>query len=453
MRSDRFDLIAIGTGPSASTIAKKTADDGKRVAVIESREYGGTCALRGCNPKKVYTNAADLIDRVCNGQDKFIESEELHANWTRLLRFKREFTDPVLDHSEASFQKRGIATFHGEAAFIDPTTVRVGEQQLSGDRIFIGVGAHPRPLGVRGGELVIRSDEFLDLETIPQQIVFIGGGYISMEFACVAARFGSQVTVLERGGRVLSPFDPDLVKQLVHYGKLHGIDVRTHAEVAEISQRDDGSFVVHYGEPGRRQATLEADLVVHGAGRVPNLGCLNLKAGKIAFGDDGIKVDSQMRSISNPVVYSAGDCADTGKPRLTPVANEEARAVVENLFAEHPQDRPDCGQIPKVAFTVPPIASVGMSQHQAEESHNVVVHHQDTSLTGSVRKSLQPCGGYKLLIDKDSDRILGAHLIGPAADETINLFALAMKFGLTAADIKSTLFAFPTHASDVRQML
>ncbi|QDV84716.1 dihydrolipoyl dehydrogenase family protein [Planctomycetes bacterium TBK1r] len=453
MRTNRFDLIAIGTGPSASTVAEKTADDGKRVAVIESREFGGTCALRGCNPKKVYTNAANLIDRTRGGQDKFIKSDGVRVNWAKLLEFKREFTEPVLEHSEASFQKRGITTFHGEASFVDPTTIRVGEHQLSSDRIFVGVGGHPRPLDVPGGELAIHSDEFLELESIPQRFVFIGGGYISMEFACVAARCGSQVVVLERGDRVLSPFDRDLVKQLVRYGKSRGLDVRTDAEVTEISQGDDGSFVVQYRQPDRNHATLQTDLVVHGAGRAPNLDGLNLKAGNVAFGDDGIKVDSLMRSVSNPSVFSAGDCADTGKPRLTPVANEEARVVVKNLFAEHPQVRPDYGQVPKVAFTVPPIASVGMSQHQAEASHKVVVHHQDTSSSGSVRKTLQPCGGYKVLIDKDSDRILGAHLIGPAADETINLFALAMKFGLTATDIKSTLFAFPTHASDVRQML
>lgn len=273
-----------------------------------------------------------------------------------------------------------------------------------------------------------------------------------MEFAGVASRYGCNVTVLQRGGQVLKPFDADLVAQLVKSSAKHNLDVQVNAVVTTIDVGEGMAMSVKY-ETTTGTKSIPADLVVHGAGRVPNLHGMNLDAGKIEFGDKGIKVNEFMQSVSNPIVYAAGDCADSGQPRLTPTANEEARVIVKNLFASEPSHRPDYGIIPQVAFTVPSIAAIGLSQLEAEKSHDVDVRHEDTSSWGSVRKYGQRCAGYKVLIDKQSDLILGAHLLGPGAEETINLFALAMKHGLTATDLKSTLFAFPTFGSDVRRMV
>ena len=190
MRTDHFDLIVIGTGPSASTVAKKCrASKGsggeKNVAVVEAREFGGTCALRGCNPKKVYTNAANLLDAARGAKGKLVDYDRLQIDWQQLLAFKREFTQPVLEGSRESFDEQGIKTFKGAASFCGPTQMQVGEQRLSAERIFVGVGARPRPLQVVGAEHAIVSDDFLELSSIPKRVVFIGGGYISMEFACV----------------------------------------------------------------------------------------------------------------------------------------------------------------------------------------------------------------------------------------------------------------------------
>ena len=366
MSQSKFDLIVIGTGPSSSTVSKKVVADGKRVAVIESRGFGGTCALRGCNPKKVYYNAADLIDRARGGEGKLIEFDQIAINWKQLLAFKREFTDPVAEDTESSYQERGIETYHGAAEFTGPQSIRVGEQELTADRIFVGVGARPRPLDIPGGELAILSDEFFELAEVPRRIVFIGGGYISMEFACIAARAGADVTVLHRGKHVLSPFDPDLVKQLVDYSQQHGMTIHSGAAVTAI-ERDAGNTLAVEFEKSGETRTVAADLVVHGAGRIPNLDGLNLKKGEVDFGEQGIRVDPYMRSVSNPSVFTGGDCADSGKPMLTPTANEDARNVVKNLFAEEPKHKPDYGFIPQVAFTVPAIASIGLSQADAEK--------------------------------------------------------------------------------------
>lgn len=451
--SEKFDLVVVGTGPAAETVARKANKSGKTVAIVEARQFGGTCALRGCNPKKVYTNAGSLINQARHAQGKLARLDNPRIVWPELLAFKREFTQPVIEKSEQSFAKYGIATYHGTASFVDKQTVEVGGIRLEAERIFVASGAKPRTLQLQGAEHVVQSDEFLELEELPPRIVFIGGGYISMEFAHVAARAGAKVTVLQKGGQILTPFDPDLVEQLTAWSRSIGIDIRTQSEVSAVEKKGRSEFAVHY-RSSDAEKQIEADLVVHGAGREPNTKALKLEAGGVACNEQGILVDEFLRSTTNPVVYAAGDCAATGVPNLTPTANEEARAVAQNLFEKEPQYKPDYRAIAQVAFTVPCIAAVGMSEAAARKrGSNVDVRHQETSTWGSVRKTGVELAGYKILVDKETDHILGAHLLGPAAEEVINLFALAIKFDLTATDLKSTLFAYPTFGADVRRMV
>jgi len=451
--SELFDLIVVGTGPAAGTVARKANKAGKTVALIEAREFGGTCALRGCNPKKVYTNAGSLVDQAHRATGKLARFDQPRIVWEELLAFKREFTRPVAEKSEESFAKYGIATYHGAASFVDAQAMEVDGKRLEGERIFIASGARPRILGFPGAEHVVLSDEFLELEELPPRIAFIGGGYISMEFAHVAARAGAEVVVVQRGSRILKPFDPDLVEQLTEWSRENGVDIRTQAEVTAIEKTGDAAIKVCFQKEGSDQH-FKTDLVVHGAGREPNLESLNLKEGNVAFDNEGVQVDEFLRSTTNSAVYAAGDCAATGVPNLTPTANEEARAVAKNLFEAHPKTKPDYGAIAQVAFTSPCLAAVGMSETAANDAgHDVDVRHEVTSTWGSVRKTAVELAGYKILVDKKTDLILGAHLLGPAAEEVINLFALAIKFNLTATDLKSTLFAYPTFGADVRQMV
>lgn len=453
MSKSQFDLIVIGTGPAASTVARKASELGRQVAIIESREFGGTCALRGCNPKKVYTNAAALVDQARRTSGKLARFDDIRIDWAELLAFKRTFTEPIVNKSEKSFREKGIETFHGVAAFAAPDEVQVKSQRLQGKRILVATGAKPVALNIVGAALMIDSDAFLELARLPKQVVFIGGGYISMEFGHVAARYGSQVTILEQGDRVLKKFDGDLVGKLVSWSSENNVQVLTKAEVVSVVQVASEQYCVTFKQDGVNK-TIETNMVIHGAGRRPNLDGLNLEAGNVAFSQGGIQVDEHMRSTTNKSVFAAGDCADSGMPRLSPTANEEARIVATNLFSDEPEKKPDYGAVARVAFTTPAIAAVGMSERAARDAgYDLDVRHEDISNWGSVRKQGQTCAAYKILIDKATDRIVGAHLLGPCAEETINLFALAMKFQLTATDIKSTLFAFPTFAADVRRML
>ncbi|MEO9933620.1 dihydrolipoyl dehydrogenase family protein [Rhodopirellula bahusiensis] len=452
MSSEHFDLVVLGTGPSGGTVATKIAKTGKRVALVDSRTFGGTCALRGCNPKKVYVNAGQLVDQVQRSEGKLVADASATIDWKQLHAFKMEFTQPVADKKEQSFRDEGIQTFHGVARFVSPDTVDVVGTKLTADRFLTATGGRPRELPFAGADLVTRSDEFLELETLPEHVVFVGGGYISMEFAGVVARSGRRVTVIEKNERVLSGFDSDLVDQLTGSLQEHGVGFEMGVDISRIERSSDGEMLISFSDTAKDP--MRCGLAVHGAGRVPNIDELSLSRGKIEHSEKGIAVNEFMQNPTNPRVFATGDCADTSMPRLTPVANEEARIATKNLFADKFEWTSDYGQVPKVAFTIPCIASVGQSEMEARQTTpDVKVLADDISTWGSVRKTGSTVAGYKILVAPESDLILGAHLLGPSAEETINLFALAMKFKLTATDMKSTLFAFPTSASDVRSML
>lgn len=450
MSEKKFDVIVLGTGPAGSSVAEKLAEQGRSVAIVESREFGGTCALRGCNPKKVYVNAAAVVDSARRSQGRLVHDPGVAIDWKQLLEFKREFTEPVLRTRESSLRKSGISTLAGSARFTSPKTLTVDEQSLSAERFVVATGAKPRPLDFLGYEQVTHSDEFLELSDLPPRLLFIGGGYISMEFAHVAARYGSQVTIVERGNRILDGFDPQLADLLTEYSRKLGIDFRFESEVSAIDTGEQHGYqaALSTGEQ------VACDLIIHGAGRVPNIDALDLAAAEVEFGEKGIVVNEFMQSTSNPRVFAAGDCVASGRPRLTPVANEEARIVSKNLLAGELTSVPDYGSVPAVAFTVPALSSVGLSEAEArEQGVDLQVNFSETSTWGSVRKTGDTVAGYKILIDKSNDRIVGAHLVGPAAEETINIFALALRYEMTATDLKATLFAFPTFASDIRRMV
>lgn len=449
--AQRFDLIAIGTGTAASTVASACRSKGWEVAIIDSLPFGGTCALRGCNPKKVLVGAAEAIDWHRRLKSKGVLQGDSRIDWPALMRFKRTFTDPVPDEREKGFSKEGIKTFHGRARFTGPLKIEVGNENLEGNYVLIAAGSKPMSLGIPGEEHLTTSDQFLDLDVLPQRAVLIGGGYISMEFAHVLARAGVRATVLHSGERILPGFDSDLTAQLAERTRSLGVElhVRTTAEAVETS---GGGLKVMARQQEKRLA-FETDMVIHGAGRVPEIDDLNLAAAGVEIGRKGVAVNEYLQSVSNPKVYAAGDAAASGGLPLTPVAGYEGRIVAANLL-EGDHLKPDYRGIPTVAFTEPPIASVGLSEKAArEQGLKFKIHHADTGGWFSSRRIGESCSGFKVLIEESSDRILGAHLLGPHAEETINFFALAIRQEMTATALKEAIFSYPTHSSDLQYML
>ena len=447
----KLDVITIGTGSAASTVASRCREAGWQVAIVDSRPFGGTCALRGCDPKKVLVGAAEAVDWTRRMKGRGIQAAKLRIDWPELMRFKRSFTEPVPKRREEGFAKAGIAAFHGRARFVGPTAVQVGKETLEARYVVIAAGEVPADLGIPGAEHLTTSDQFLDLNELPRRILFIGGGYIAFEFAHVAACVGSQVTILQRGPRPLALFDPDLVDQLVARTRELGIDVHLGTEAIGI-EKCSSQFLVRALASGGT-STFQTDMVVHAAGRVPEINDLNLDAVGIESEKRGVRVNEFLQSVSVPDVYAAGDAAASGGAPLAPVASYEGQIVASNLLKGNHQ-RPNYLGIPSVVFTIPQLAAVGLSEREAgEQNLRFTVKKDMTSSWYSSRRVAETYSGHKVLVEEGTDRILGAHILGSQAGEVINLFALAIRSGMRATDLKHTLFAYPTSGSNMARML
>lgn len=445
-----YDLIVIGTGTAAQVASHRLASAGWKVAVVDHRPFGGTCALRGCDPKKVLVGGAQVIDNVRRMAKHGVAAEDARIDWRGLIAFKRTFTGPVPESQAKRYAEKGIDAYHAQARFAGPRVVEVEGEVLEGRFVLIAVGAVPMRLGMAGEEHLITSDEFLELDRLPKRLVLLGGGYIASEFAHIAAHAGAQVTVLEQMDRMLTPFDPDVVGWLMEKFREIGVDVRLETHVTAI-EKTAAVYSVRASSMGKDEM-FTADLVVHAAGRAPDLEPLDLAAAGVESEKGRLKLNEFLQSVSNPAVYAAGDAASKGPP-LTPVASHDAKVVVANMLNGN-RETPNYLGVPSVAFTIPPIASVGLGEAAAREK-GLKFRVQSRSVPNwyTARRVAETVYGFKVLVEEGTDRVLGAHLVGPHADEVINLFALAIRHGLTAEDLKTTMFAYPTGASDIGYML
>lgn len=445
-----FDLILIGGGTGGNAVARMAASAGWKVASIDVLPFGGTCALRGCDPKKMLIGVTEGVEWARNLDGKGLSSPP-SVEWSKMIAFKRTFTDAMPGRVEGGLERAGIGVIHGEARFTGPDSIEVNGETLTAQHFHIATGARPMTLNLSGEEHLTTSTQFLELPDRPERVVFVGGGFIAMEFAHICKRAGSrEVTVLEMMQRPLGIFDPDLVGILSEATADLGIDLRTEARVLTI-EKDGPAFTVAYETPEGTKS-VECDLVVHGTGRVPNIDNLNLEAAGVEYSRKGIKVSPYMRT-TNPAIFAAGDCAESG-PNLTPVSANEGRIVGKNLLAGKDARAVKYPPIPSVVFTLPQVASVGLSEAAAQEKRlDFETHFERTdgwysSLRVGVRHS-----AYKVLVENETGKILGAHLIGPGAEEQINLFGMAMGAGLTANQIKGMIFAYPSFASDIGSMV
>jgi glutathione reductase (NADPH) len=448
---ESYDVLVLGSGPAGSKIAAGCARAGLAVALCDD-PIGGTCSLRGCNPKKVLVAQAELVERVRRLQGRGLVAEAPGLHWPELVRFMREFTAPVSEATEKALTDRGVAVHHGHARFTAPREVAVGGRTLAATHVVIATGAEPVPLPFPGAELLATSTDVFDRDHLPERVVFVGAGYVSLELARVAAAAGAEVAVLEMAERILPAFDPDLTARLADLTRDLGIDLRTGATVVGVHAEEPGFRVEIEGDDIGKEA-IATGLVVHGAGRRPALAGLDLERAGVAHEPAGVTVDDDRRSTSNPAVFAVGDAAASGLWPLTPAAEHDARIVIDQLTSGH-SARPVSPALPSVAFTAPPIARVGLLESEARSRGLACdVRAGDMSRWNSVRKSGGAGGAYKILVDPGTDRILGAHLLGPGAEETINIFALAMQERVTASTLRTMPLAFPTHASDVGSML
>lgn len=446
-----YDLIVIGAGMAGNAAANKCASSGWRVAIVDELPYGGTCALRGCDPKKILRRGAEIIDSARLLDGKGIDAEGLHINWADLMKHKLGFTEPVPANMERGLAGNGVDTLHGTAVFTGADSVDIDGVGYTAKHFLIATGARPRPLDFPGAEHLIDSTAFLDLVELPERILFVGGGFISFEFAHIAARAGTRPTIIDHGARPLKGFDPDLVELLVDRGTDAGIETRTGTTVMSVAA-DGVGYRVTVDRDGHR-SVIETDLVVHGAGRISELSRLGLETASVDYGPNGVNVAGHLQSTTNSKVYAAGDSADTRGMPLTPVAVFEGKVAASNML-KSATTVPDYAGVPTAVFTIPELARVGMLESEAVDAGmKIDVRYTDTSGWYSNYRIGETTAAVKILVDTASDTIVGAHMLGPEYGELINFCALAIKLGLTTRQLESMTAAYPTVTSDLGSML
>jgi glutathione reductase (NADPH) len=450
MPTRSFDVVILGGGNAGMGVTVATREAGLKVAMLEPDLLGGTCPNRGCMPKKVLVAAAHALDEIERAKAHHIAVGKPSLDWAALIDREKAMIAGIPASLGELMTRRGVEVIRGHGRFAGPNAVTVGGETLEAKHVVIATGSTPRQLPFPGAELMITSDDVLSERRLPASVVFVGGGVIALEFSHVYARAGVKVTILEALPRLLGHMDADAVAQLRRETERIGVAIHTGVEVRRIERAGDRLRVVY--EEGGSEHVAEAERVVNGAGRVANVDGLDLAAGNVTAERQRIALDAQLRSASNPAVHVCGD-AVAGHAQLSPIATYEGRIVGRNIV-EGPKHTPDYTAIPSCVFTVPALASVGLTQAGAEANGieiRIAVNDMHGWLSG--RTYAETAAWAKVVIDNRTDRILGAHLLGHAGEELIHLFALAIKHGITATEIRDFVYGFPTFSADIKSML
>lgn len=447
---EHYQGIVVGAGTAGIAAARRMRAEGWRVAVVDNKPFGGTCALHGCTPKKMLHGVTEALDHFWRMKGNGLEGE-VSVNWVDMIKFKRSYVDPIPANTQALFDSLGIDTYRGDMKFTGENSIDVAGVALGFDKLLMATGAEAARLPIDGFEHLATNVEFLSMARLPNHIVFMGGGYIAAEFSHIAARAGAKVTIIQSGPRLLPPFEPELVEMITPKFTELGIRVHYNARLNAVKKTDNG-FQAVIGPKDGAEFTIDADLVVHAAGRGPITRGFDLDAGNVALDGRFFAFNADLQSTSNPRVYFAGDAAQAGFP-LTPVSMYDG-AVIGAIMVGDRSQIPNHAAVASAVYTIPPIASVGMSEAQARETcAEIKVNFAVADGYYTAKQANEPIYGFKTIVDANSDLILGAHLIGPRVDEVINVFALAMRHGLTASQVRDTIYSFPTTASDLPYML
>ena len=439
-----FDLFVIGAGSGGVRAARVAAAYGARVAIAEEHKIGGTCVIRGCVPKKLLVYGAhfaeDLDDAAMFGWDipqKRFDWPVLRDNvLAEVGRLEGAYTDTLTNHN--------VTIFKARAELSGANSIHLGSgKTVTADKILIATGARPQLPQIPGIEHAISSNEVFHLETLPRRIVIVGGGYIANEFAGIFHQFGSQVTLVNRSDTLLRHYDQQIVDRLLQISIRKGIHFEFNVTIESIERGDGGTLRLKM----KGCDDLEADQLLFATGRQPNVEGLGCQAAGVEYGDRGqIKVDEDNRT-SAPSIFAVGDVTD--RIQLTPVAIREGQAFADTYFGNKPV-RVDYQCIPSAVFSHPPLAGVGMTEGEARNRLGTVrTYTSDFRAMKNVLAGRNERSLYKLVIDGETNRIVGLHMIGPDAPEILQAAAIAVKAGLKKDDFDATLALHPTMAEEL----
>jgi glutathione reductase (NADPH) len=439
-----YDLFVIGAGSGGVRAARLAAELGARVGIAEEYRIGGTCVIRGCVPKKLLVYGSRYGSEFADAQGFGWTCEGLSFDWPTLIHNVRREVDRLNAVYTRTLETAGVDRFLTHAALEGPHEVKLADRDgaLSARTILVATGAHPAMPDLPGKEHLISSNECFQLEQLPESIVIVGAGYIGMEFASIFSGLGVAVTVLYRGEQVLRDFDMELRDGVAEAMRNRGVDLRMNTDIASVENEGRG-YRVHL----KRGDSISADLVMAATGRAPNTAGLGLGQAGVELGPNGRIVVNEFSKSSVGNLYAVGDVTD--RKNLTPVAIHEATAFVETVFNDRPTPV-DHSLIPTAVFSQPEIGTVGLAEEKARELYRSVdiykAHFRPlrSMVSGRDEKVLM-----KLVIDADSDKVLGCHMLGSDAAEIVQMAAVALRLGVTKAQLDATMPLHPSAAEEL----
>ena len=436
-----FDLITIGGGSGGVRASRFAAQrHGKKVVVIENLRIGGTCVMRGCVPKKLLVYGAHFAHDFEDAEGYGWDTGEISHNWSKLMAAKTEELDRLESIYHRLLREAGVEEMTGTGKVVDAHTVEVAGKTYTAEHILVATGGWPTVPDVPGIEHAITSNEALDLEELPKRIVIVGGGYIAVEFAGIFNALGADVTVIIRADNILRGFDQTMRDALCDEMRKKGIKVMAECQVKSIEKVETG-----YSLRLDQVDFMETDLVMYATGRAPNTKGIGLEEAGVKLSSNGAIIVDEFSQTSVDTIYAIGDVID--RVQLTPVALAEGMALVRTLYESKPTSM-SYENIASAVFSQPPIGSVGLSEADARIDYDVEIYQSRFRPMKHTLSGRDEYSVMKLIVDKASDRILGAHMMGMDAPEIIQGIAIAVKAGATKADFDATIGIHPTAAEE-----
>ncbi len=441
MSDNQYDLFVIGAGSGGVRAARMAAGLGAKVAIAEDRYLGGTCVNVGCVPKKLFVYASHLAEDLDIARSFGWTVDDAQFDWHRLIENKNTEIKRLNGVYQKILDETDVDTITGRATIVDSHTVCINEKNITSERILIATGGWPIVPDIPGKEFTINSNEAFHLESLPESIVIVGGGYIAVEFAGIFHGLGVDTTLLYRGPLFLRGFDQDLRKVLAEEMRKKNINLEFNCNIERI-EKNENELTAHLTNNEQRTT----DLIMYATGRHPNTANIGLENTDVKLDEkDAIIVNDNYQS-SNPAIYAIGDV--TNRVKLTPVAVAEGMTLAISLFGDKTKSV-DYENIPTCVFSQPNIGTVGLIEEVAREKYDEIEIYKShfkpmkLSLSDSDEKTFM-----KLVVDKKTDRVVGVHMIGPDAGEIIQGIAIALKAGATKAIFDSTIGIHPTAAEE-----
>lgn len=441
-----FDLFVIGGGSGGVATARRAAEYGAKVGIAEFDLLGGTCVHRGCVPKKLMVYASHFPSHFEAAGGYGWAVGESQFNWKTMIAAVNKETDRLGGVYQRLLDKSKVKVYEGHGSFVDSHTVKIGEQTVTAEKILIAVGGKPvKPESIPGIEHTITSREIFNVQQQPKHIVILGAGYIGVEFACILNGLGSKVTQLFRGEKILRGFDEDLRGEIQSQMSNHGINIMNNSSNLQITKTDEG-LKIQVTREGKEETFIADTISLAATGRKPRLENLGLENTKVKVVNGAVVVDPYNQTAEEHI-YAVGDC--TARIELTPVAIQEGRAFADTHFGGQSK-KMSYENVPSAIFTTPEGATVGLTESQAREKYGeaVKVYRSKFRPMYYTLPDMQEKTLMKLIVETNTDKVVGAHIVGDHAGEMIQGIAIAVKMGATKANFDATVGIHPSSAEE-----